>query len=235
MKHRVVSEDDLYLLLAAAMENFPVMGSTERADQPGFYHFHWLDDPRAFAPSYTTTTLPPKAAFFPPDEKLFSFTLDHRPRLKIIHDKFEFILAGVHPCDLAAIDALDRAYSHPPADLRWLVNRRRALIIGFDCQPDAYCFCPTTGTAEFRKNCDLFLTSIDRGYLVEMYTASGRSLLAKVHTSPVDEKDFQDAERWRRQKNESITAAFDVSIAELADILATGGLTDVWQEVAGRC
>jgi sulfhydrogenase subunit beta (sulfur reductase) len=235
MAHCVISDEHLYAFLASLLENLPVMGPRQRPDQPGFYQFDWLQAPEEFVASYTTTTLPPKAAFFPPNEELFSFTLDHRPQLGTIHDKFAFVLAGVHPCDLAAIEALDQAYAHPPADVRWLVNRKRATVIGIDCLPDEYCFCTTMGTSAFRKTCDLFLTRIERGYLVEILSDAGKALLKHAETSSAGAKDLKDASQWREQKDNRITAAFDVSIGELAEILAKGGLTEVWRAVAERC
>ncbi|MEJ2165483.1 MAG: 4Fe-4S dicluster domain-containing protein [Desulfobacterales bacterium] len=235
MEHRVVSEQNLYAWLAALMEEQPVMGSRERKMQPGFHHFDWLDDPREFVPIYATTTIPPKAAFFPPEETLFTFKLEQRPRLDMVHAKFTYVLAGVHPCDLAAVDALDAAYGHPPADLRWHVNRRRAQIIGVDCLPDAYCFCPSTATSDFRRTCDLFLTQIDGGYLVEIHSKAGAALLEKASTSAAQVRDFKDAEQWRRGKMQNIKAGFDAEIEELATVLDNGGLRSIWEETAARC
>lgn len=231
----VLSQGGLHHFLGSLMETQPVMGPKERADQPGFHHFALLNDPREFAADYTTTTIPPKAAFFPPNEKLFSFTLKRPPYFTVSRDTFPFVLAGVHPCDLAAIDALDRACAYPPSDVRWQANRKRTVIIGIDCLPDEYCFCTTTDTIACRSVCDLFLTPIQRGYLVEVLTASGRALFEKAPARDARRQHRLEAEKWRREKSERITAGFKVSIDQFARILAGGGLTEVWKAVAERC
>jgi ferredoxin len=235
MNIRVISQSGLKHFLGFLMETLTVMGPKERPDQPGHHHFARLNDPDEFAADYTTTTIPPKAAFFPPNEKLFSFNLSRPPLFSLMRDTFPFVLAGVHPCDLAAIDALDQAYGYPPSDVRWEANRKRVFIIGIDCLPDEYCFCTTTDTAACRSAGDLFLTPIPRGYLVEVLTIPGQKFLEKAQVAGAQRQDRQAAEQWRRDKRERMTAAFDASIDQFARMLARGGLTDVWKAVAERC
>lgn len=57
----------------------PVMGPRERRTQPGFVKFDWLTAPEQLTLSYTTTTIPPKKAFFPPRQPLFEFELSAPP------------------------------------------------------------------------------------------------------------------------------------------------------------
>jgi len=235
MNAYVISQAGLYDFLGALMASQPVMGPTERPDQPGHHHFARLNDPAQFAADYTTTTLPPKAAFSPPNETLFAFSLRRPPRFSLARDTFPFVLIGVHPCDLAAIDALDKAYAHPPADARWGANRKRAAIIGIDCLPDEYCFCTTTGTAACRSGCDLFLTPIPGAYLVEVLTAPGQRLLKKAPIKGPRGPDLHAAEQWRRDKARRIRAGFKVPIDQFARLLEKGGLTKIWQAVAERC
>ena len=235
METHVISREGLDRFLGALMESQPVMGPKERLDQPGHHYFALLNDPAEFTLDYTTTILPPKAAFLPPNENLFAFCLRNPPRFSLVRDTFPFVLIGVHPCDLAAIEALDRAYAHPPADVRWEANRKRATIIGTDCRPDEYCFCTTTDTAGCRSVCDLFLTPIRRGYLVEVLTAAGQGLLKKMRTRDARQQDLQAAQQWRRDKSARITAGFEASIDQFARKLAKGGLEEIWETVARRC
>jgi Ni,Fe-hydrogenase I large subunit len=95
MDNRVISLSDLKHFLGSLMETLPVMGPKERPDQPGYHHFALLSDPAEFTPGYTTTTIPPKAAFFPPDEKLFSFDLSQPPLFTLMRDTFPFVLANI--------------------------------------------------------------------------------------------------------------------------------------------
>ena len=141
----------------------------------------------------------------------------------------------MHPCDLEALDALDAAYSYPPAEIRWAADRKRAIIIGVDCMPDEYCFCASMGTSGSRKTCDLFLTPIDDDYLIEAHTLTGERLLDATLKSPARARHMEEAERRHSEKVARTTASLASPIAAFADILERGGLTPVWQEVASRC
>lgn len=231
----VISSSDFIGFLQAVMAEKPVIGPRERADQPGYYLFGRLERAEDFVAEYGTTTIPPKKAFAALKEKLFTFTLDTPPVLNRHFETFPFVLLGVHPCDLAGIDALDHAYSQPPAEVRWAEGRKRATIIGLDCQPDSYCFCTSLGTESNRIPCDLFLTPIGDGYLVEVYSDAGKTLLEKAKTRKTGKEALAAAKRWRRQKMKSIVQKFDAPIEEIADILEAGGLTPVWKETAERC
>jgi len=236
MTKRVLPAEEMTRLIDCLMKDRAVMGPVERPGQPGHHAFEWLKSPEQFVPDYVTTTIPPKKAFFPPVETLFTFDSSLPPKLTTVREEAPFVLVGVHPCDLAAIDALDIAYAQPPADARWRANRERAAVIGIECSAaDEYCFCTTMGSDAARKPCDLFLTSIERGYLAEVRTAVGEALLSKIRVLEPHERDHFDAKRRRESKVSQITAGFNASIARLAEILEAGGLSDVWHEVASRC
>lgn len=123
---QVISGPNFNRFVEAVIAGQPVFGPRERGDQPGYYLFSRLQRAEDFAPGYKMTTLPPKKILAAPKEKLFSFTFDKPPRLNLHVDTSPFVLLGVHPCDLASIDALDQAYAQPPAEVRWSANRRRA-------------------------------------------------------------------------------------------------------------
>lgn len=236
MQTCVLSRDDLYALLKKLLTSLPIVGPVERRDQPGFYHFDFLTRAEDFVVGYVHTTIPPKKAFFQPSETLFTFALDHHPpELTLVSDLVHFILAGVHPCDLAGLASLDAAYSHPPAEHRWAADRKLATVIGMDCMPDEYCFCASMGDMQSRAGCDLFLTPIKRGFLVEVHSDAGQDLLFEARVSVSTNEDLDDASGWREQKQAAMHARFDEPVERLAEVLKAGGLKDVWQEVAKRC
>ena len=213
----------------------PVMGPHERHRQPGSVQFGWLEGPQELTLEYVTTTLPPKKAFFPPRQVLFEFTLTDPPEIRGEWDDTPFTLVGVHPCDLVAIDALDEAYTTEPAEACWPAMRKRARIVGVDCMPDEYCFCTSMGTDRARHNADLFLTKIGRMYLAEVLTEAGAEMLEGVPVEEPTEDEIADAEQWREDKRERMTAKLDASVEEFADILERGGLREVWEEISQRC
>ncbi len=235
MTQRTLTFDEAAGFFRRLFDYGPVMGPHERHRQQGSYHFGWLQGPEELVLDYTSTTLPPKKAFFPPRQMLFEFTLTDPPEFESKFDTAPFTLVGAHPCDLQALDQLDAAYGAEPAEACWSANRARARVIGVDCMPDHYCFCTSLATNEARGSCDLFLTSIERGYLVEVRTATGQEMLADCASEDPSADDVEDAKRWREEKAERVTASLDAPVDQLADILEADGLGEVWHEIAERC
>jgi len=233
--YRVISHRSFLDLMDHLMKHRSVMGPRERPDQPGFHYFDWVEDPSDLTMGYTTTTLPPKKAFFPPNEIILTFTLGDPPEVRDSREEDPFVLVGVHPCDLSAIDALDRACGAPPPDRRWQHQRARAAIIGVDCLPDAYCFCEPLGISQVRRPCDLFLTPITRGYFVETCSPTGEDILKTAVSSEAGAEDLRDALDWHERKRNAFTTHLDTDAGELADILEMGDFREIWEEIASRC
>lgn len=238
-----LAADDLPTLLRQWLLSNSVIGPLERQDQPGFYAFDWIDPANAdveqladqLAGGYVTTTIPPKKAFFPPKETLFTFTADG-PVVSENEEHLEpFLLIGVHPCDLAALKLLDTAYGHPPADGLWQKHRRRAAVVGIDCMPDQYCFCTSMETFGSRDVCDVFLTPITSGFLVEIYSEKGEDLLQGMRMETAQPKDIQAGEEFLHKKKAAITPAMQTGSEEFAKILESTDLTEVWEQTAQRC
>ena len=217
------------------IEQGPVMGPKERRRQPGYYQFDWLGSADELVLEYQTTTIPPKKAFFPPRDVLFDFELTNPPKFTAERATEPFMLDGVHPCDLEALRLLDDAYAREPAEACWPANRARARVIGVDCQPDEYCFCLSTESCHSRAICDLFLTPIERGYLVEVLSGAGEEMLRVSDVTEATDEDRARAQQFREDKAAGMTAKLDATPAELADILEQSDLTELWHEISDRC
>jgi len=231
----VMSPEAIDRFMGRLIAEGPVMGPRERRAQPGFTKFDWLTSPEELTLQYTTTTTPPKKAFFPPRQVLFEFELSDPPRITAVQEAEQFTLVGVHPCDLAALSMLDSAYAQEPAEACWPAARARARVVGVDCLPDEYCFCLSTGTCYARDGADLFLTPIDRGYLVEVLTEAGEEMLRLSDVDYATDEDREQADGFRRRKAQGVTASIDASPEELAEILRTNEFDDLWREIAERC
>ncbi len=217
------------------LDEGPVMGPRERRKHPGFVTFDWLESADDLTLDYTSTTIPPKKAFFPPREVLFEFELTEPPQFRAVRETEPFTLVGVHPCDLEALDMLDDAYAQEPAEACWPANRARARVIGVDCMPDEYCFCTSVDTCYGRGSCDLFLTPIERGYLVEVLTEPGEEMLRVCDVEEATDEDRSAAQTFRRDKAAAMTASLDATPAELADLLESATFDEIWHDIASRC
>ena len=221
------------------MDEGPVMGPRERRRQPGFVRFDWLESADDLKLEYTTTTIPPKKAFFPPRQPLFDFELTDPPVISEEHcarmSATAFTLVGVHPCDLAGLSMLDVAYAKEPAEACWPAARARANVIGVDCLPDEYCFCFGMDTCYGREEVDLFLTPIERGYLVEVLTEAGRNMLRLSDVETAGDDEREQADDFRQLKARKLSASIKASPGQFADILEERDFADIWHEIADRC
>ena len=78
-------------------------------------------------------------------------------------------MLGVRPCDLAALELLDRHFLQRPEPDPWYARRRQGLLlIGVDCShPADTCFCVSTGDGPaLASGFDLGLSEIEDGFLV---------------------------------------------------------------------
>lgn len=233
-----ITPADLLAFTDRILQQKPICASQQRPDQPGHYWFDWLHQAEDMALNYTATTLPPKKAIIPPSEPLFTFECGESgepPALTPFYGTEDYLLVGVHPCDLAGLDMLEQAYNQPPADGRWAANRQCATVIGVDCLPDDYCFCHSMGTAGTRSQCDLFLTPLEDGYLIEVYSSAGADLLKGAPVWEANQAQIRAAKDHLRRKQEMMSAAISADFEQIAGILAERELGPLWEAVAKRC
>lgn len=163
--------------------------------------------------------VPPGKLLAPPRETLFRYR-------KNADGGFEFtpvletearVLAGVRPCDLKAVNLMDKINAEPPADAYYLTRRQHTAIIAHDClQPcDEHCFCAATGSLHTREGADIFLTPLEEGLLVECLTERGEALVADAGFNPCDDsaalRDWAEARRaqpFGRQFREPLERVF---------------------------
>lgn len=236
MTFRTISRENLDRLLNSMIERMALYGPKERAEQPGFYHFGRIGRAEEIEMNGAMTAIPPKSVFFPPRETLFRFSTEPSPPdLTPEIDETPFVLAGVHPCDLSGIEALDIACGQPPADHRWLFNRRRAVIIGVDCMPDEYCFCDSVNAANTRNPADIFLTPVSGGFLAEIRTPRGREWISSVDTGEARDGHMEAAEAYRREKTRRMKNRLAEGPEKIARALESGGGLKIWEDTASRC
>ncbi len=129
--------------------------------------------------NFVTTDLPPKNWFFPPSETLFTIVKDEFSQIIPTSVDKKAILFGVHPCDAKGIALIDKAFLAEPADVLYKEKRDKTTLIGLACShPLPECFCTSTGTGPADLTyLDILLTEITEGYMVQVVTEKGETLL----------------------------------------------------------
>ena len=143
---------------------------------------------------------------------------------------------GVRPCDLAAIQVLDRVYAGTPfRESRYVARRRQTFLVAVNClEPGSACFCDSMGTGpEAREGFDLCLTEMNGAFLVEAGSRKGMEILVDLRLSPAD-----------REEGHALTQALEMARTRMGRKLDTKGLPGIlfgnidhakWEELATRC
>ena len=182
-----------------------------------------IESPAALRLDYQRTLLPPKKYLLPPRETVLTYSPDTSYRQSLPTQNF--VLLGLHPCDLAGIAYLDRAFAAAEPDPLYQARRRNLTLIGISCEPDEYCFCTEVGTA-VPSIFDLYMHRAPDGFHIETGSSRGEKIFAEVAALLEEGECF---------------AAAPLPCGIEGDILATARRGEtfpdsrLWDDFAARC
>ncbi len=143
------------------------------------FDFAPLDSTKDLRLDYDRTQQPPKKYFLPPVETLLTY--DIGTGYKSVFDDAKFVLLGVHPYDMVAINQMDRIFSQNNYDAHYMRRRNNATIIASDVvTPSKNVFAGSMGTAVVKEGFDILITDIGDAYLAEIASKKGQELVAKA-------------------------------------------------------
>lgn len=186
---------------------------------------------------YSTTLLPPKAAFLPTTEVLLHMNLESFDSHPPAEPDKPIALLGVHPCDLHGLARMDMAMREMPADAAYLRSRQDAFVVGLACadrcRPEA--FCDSMGTSRANEDWDLFLTPIDGGFWAQVQSDSARFMVEQS-------KAFEPVSQRRRKNYGEVLRNMDrtfstrrLNLKTLAADLSKAYTAGWWERLAERC
>jgi ferredoxin len=147
-----------------------------------------------------------------------------------------YALIGVRACELAAINIHDKIFLREDfSDPIYRSRREGLFILAVNClDPDATCFCGSMGTGpRHTAGFDLCLTELDDGFLVEVGSELGRSMLAE-RTFALPSAFVQNAANQAMDRAaRSMGRTMDTH--DLPDLLTTHLDADHWNVVSKRC
>lgn len=95
------------------------------------YHFRKIDSANEIELHYPITPVPPTKYLFPPREKVLEFKGQANQLIKQPAQK-PIIIFGLNVFDLLGISCLDREFSSPISDEKYLENRKNTLLFSVD-------------------------------------------------------------------------------------------------------
>jgi len=206
---------------------------------PGRYRLEQAGDPELFGWAVGPASW--KSEFFQPTETVWRATMsDGVLSLRVPPGPDRPVaIVGARPCELAALDVLDRvlAGGEVPDD-RYRARRAGTLIVAVECgKPSSTCFCTSMDTGpDARAGYDLALTELLVGahrFYAMVGSEAGAELLEELHWTAATEDD-------RRARQDVV----DGARAGMGRSLETEGLAALlgrnlehprWDEVAERC
>ncbi|MBF0174356.1 MAG: 4Fe-4S dicluster domain-containing protein [Magnetococcales bacterium] len=190
--------------------------------------------------SYHPTLVPPGKKLTPADETLFRYRRNDAGAIEFepVLDTGTRILAGVRPCDLKAIDLMDRVHREHHGDPHYLTRRNHTTLIAIDClRPcDESCYCAAVGSLGWRRNADVFLTPVDAVFLVEVLSERGMELVhGNDFTACTQTRVEEYRDRAERQRPHPFGRQFAIPLPHLPALLARQWQSPVWERHVQHC
>ncbi|MDR2814257.1 MAG: 4Fe-4S dicluster domain-containing protein [Prevotellaceae bacterium] len=175
-----------------------------------------------------------KGVAFPRTEKLFSYARQQGSVTLQDYDPNALpstVVFGLHPCDAAAFKPLSGIFGWDTQDKPFSERMQRVTLVSLSCSKcDAFCFCTSVGGSPGNADgSDILLTAVsDEGYLVEIVTDKGKSLI-EPHAAL-----FEAAPEVSKAE---LLAHVEVkfSVDEVERKIADAFESDVWKRQSARC
>ena len=156
--------------------------------------FAQVTDGAAVDTATLKTSRPPKDLFFPQCQTLYT-TATVEGKLTLTPGELEnqdFVVFGIRPCDVAALEVLDRVFLSQPVDTYYAARRCHGVLISLACnEPDDSCFCASFGIDPARGNGDIrcWLGS-DKAYF-QAVTEKGEKLLGQLQLAEGGQEEVE--------------------------------------------
>lgn len=200
------------------------------------FAFGKLDKGSDLRLDYDVTILPPKKYFQPQEEVLNTF--NKIDGFQSVVDDESFVLFGVHPYDMVAINQMDTIFSQDNPDVHYLARRENATVVACDLEnPSENVFAGSMGTATVDEGFDILVTNIGDHYLVDVRTAKGEALAESIADAPqASAEDLKARERVQEEnKGKANKHELKPDPKDLPDILSKAYDHPVWEERAQYC
>ena len=198
-----------------------------------FEEIHRFEDLRL---DYANTVHPAKRYVLPSHETLCTFDVRDSTWTKTADFNIDqpYVFLGLHPCDINALNKLDKVLMESPFPAPYYVAKRKNMfIIGLECTPQPGCFCRSVGADTVTHGFDMFLTDMGSAYFAEIQSATAFNLLKGLKVREPREADHRRYMETVDRKNRLFTTAVDTT--DLTKILDMEFQSDVWKEWGRRC
>jgi sulfhydrogenase subunit beta (sulfur reductase) len=232
MTVKKISKPDFADFVDKLLANQKVYGVQAMGDRFDFAPLLSAEDLRL---DYDVTLQPPKKFFLPPAETLLTFEVGGGYQSSF--DDVKFVLLGIHPYDMVAINQLDELFRQGYCDKHYFTRRNNATIVAIDVvTPSQNVFASEMGAAVVKEGFDVLLTDIDNAYVAEIATDKGQQLLATAKASDAGREDIKKRQEIQeKNKRELKKHKLKCPASYLPKLLEKAYNHPVWEEKAAVC
>jgi sulfhydrogenase subunit beta (sulfur reductase) len=227
-----ITKEDFTKFVEGLIRAETVIGVQAKGDR---FDFAPLESARDLRLDYDVTLQPPKKYFLPPTEVLLTYEIGGAYQSQC--DDRPFILLGVHPYDMVAINQMDELFRQDNYDTHYMTRRHNATIIASDVvRASDNVFASSMGTAVVRQGYDVLLTDLGDSYVAEAATPKGEQLLAHAKGTAAEAEALKKREEvWAHNRKSLNRHELQCDPAYLPKLLAQAYQHPVWEERAKTC
>lgn len=233
MSAKKLSKEALGSLLDEVIKTQQVFGVKAKGEK---FDYGPLDSAGDLRLDYDVTLQAPKQYFLPARETLMTYEVGGGYQSQF--DDQPFVLVGVHPYDMVAINQMDLLFSQDNYDTHYMARRQNATIVACDVvTPSANVFASSMGTAVVKTGYDVLLTDVGDGYVAEAATEKGEKLLAIAKgAGAAGDGDLKKREAvWEKNEHGLNKHELKCNASYLPKLLEKAYGNPVWEERAKTC
>jgi sulfhydrogenase subunit beta (sulfur reductase) len=175
----------------------------------------------------------PKDIFLPREETYLRYRCSgQKLELEPVEPGDPVTAFGLHPCDLKAIEMLDRVFmDQDPPDTLYRKRREQATIVALSCrEPDPFCFCGILDVDPANApGADVMAFLINGSLLMEARTDKGKTMLEEAGDL------LEDGSGVKFEPAEVKTADFGLDLKGLPEDLKNRFEDAAWDELYKSC
>jgi formate hydrogenlyase subunit 6/NADH:ubiquinone oxidoreductase subunit I len=233
MSVKKIAKTDFSEFVDGLIKTDKVIGVQAKGDR---FDFAPLESAADLRLDYDVTLQPPKKFFLPAVETLMTFEVDGQ--YKSEYDNDAFILMGVHPYDMIAINQMDELFRQDNYDTHYMGRRNSVTIVACDvATASKNVFASGMGAAVVTEGYDVLLTDIGDSFVAEAATEKGEKLLNKAAGAvEADAEGLRAREAvWARNKKTLNKHELECDTGYLPKLLEKAYDHPVWEELARTC
>ncbi|MCM8771431.1 MAG: 4Fe-4S dicluster domain-containing protein [Candidatus Omnitrophica bacterium] len=235
MKYAVIKKEDLNKWLEHLKKKARLYAPRKKEN---LFIFRPVKDISEVCLDYIPTILPPKKYYYPQKEKLFRFKINPFKTSKAIPKFEDYILFGVHTCDIAGIQCMDVVFRENPEDPNYLNRKDKMIIIGLECLKycDEYANCTSMGNHIPRGGYDLMMVDLGKAFIIHINSEKGEKLVTGLnYIKEAKEEDMLALERVREEKKKIFKEEFNAPLQKVYEAFDKSFNSPLWQEVGKKC